>query len=115
MHDLFSRICLGVMATSLAIIAYAQVGSLNTQPTIQTASSESEPAKSKRCAQALAEAQVTLSTLEAQIKNVPAMVQTKDTDGQVTDESPNRLYEQLMLQIIQTKAEIEALTAKCDT
>jgi len=115
MQDLFSKTCLGVMAASLATIAYTQVSGLNTRPTIQTASSEAEPAKSKRCAQILAGAKITVATLEAQIKNVPAIIETKDTAGKVTDKSPNRLYEQLMLQIIQTKAEIEDLTAKCGT
>ncbi len=122
MTDTFSKACLAVMAISLAVIAYAQAcgrdqqaSAITPAPAVTQATTAETTADTgdKRCKLALSEAQVTLSALEAQIRNVPAMVQTKDAEGNVTDESPNRLYEQLMLQIIQTKTELETLTAKC--
>lgn len=59
----------------------------------------------KDCENTLAQKQATLATLEEAVKQVPA---------QLTTATPNRLYEQLMLENTNTLGQIAAMEKRCD-
>lgn len=65
------------------------------------------------CIGLLAELRDTDDALEAQLKNIPAMVQERDESGTVISEKPNRLYEQLMTQLIETRLQQASTMEKC--
>ncbi|NVJ71378.1 MAG: hypothetical protein HWE08_13535 [Alphaproteobacteria bacterium] len=110
MQDLFTKICLGVIALSLAAIAFVQVAN-------HAAPSQAKPApqasnQNTDCDRTIAEHEAQLAVLQDQIKNVPQFIE--DARAESTDaKAPNRLYEQLMQEIIKTRTKLEDLKERC--
>ena len=65
------------------------------------------------CISKLSELKSTEAALQQQLKNIPAMVQEKDADGNVVSQKPNRLYVQLMNQAIDIRMQQASLMDEC--
>lgn len=136
MQGLFNKVCLGVIAVSLAVIAGTNLMTVNTEPvartetaslvtpdvetvpqpeasaTLQTVENTASRKERRACNRKVAELETTLSTLQEQIANVPATIEEKG-EG-FSKETPNRLYEQLMFNIIDTRTRIKVQKSRCD-
>ncbi|SDD28178.1 hypothetical protein [Kordiimonas lacus] len=115
MTDTFSKACLGVITLSLAILAYVQLSNhLATSSQSRTSPEKHAAMSPSGCIAQLAELRDTYAALEAQTRNIPAMVQEKDASGTVIAEKPNRLYVQLMNQLIEIRQQQTSLSGKCE-
>lgn len=114
MTDIFSKACLAVIAVSLGTLAYLDLSDHLAGPGAEPQSPNKQTALSpSSCIGLLSELRDTDDALEAQLRNVPAMVREKDANGTVISEKPNRLYEQLMTQLIETRLQQASTMEKC--
>lgn len=114
MNDLFSKICLGVIAASLATLAYVELASYRQEaPTAAPQQVARTGLTKTACAEKVMDLTTTMAALQEQIKNVPALVEKTDKNGNVIGEYPNPLYEQLMLQLMEIRTQQEALQDRC--
>ncbi|MBO6506463.1 MAG: hypothetical protein JJ850_00105 [Kordiimonadaceae bacterium] len=118
MQDTFSKICLGVIAASLAVLAGLKVYEV-AAPTHKEARSvfaggnntqTVSVSTSKPCSRRIAELETTLETLQIQIKSVPEKIESSAGNEQA---GPNKLFEQLMHSIVDTRTQLEAEKARC--
>lgn len=108
MQDTFSKISIAVIALSLAVIA-----SLDVYQARAEFGRQSDELMDERlnCDVEMANLHETIVTLQEQIKNVPAEIE--DVPGDPTTAQPSRLYEQLMVNIIEARTRLRAKEVRC--
>lgn len=128
--DKFTKGCLAIIAVSLSILAgtsvyhtsvgISQPAQLQERAIAERKANVAAEAKEalNNCKQEQAELTVVLRTLNEQIQKVPATIQTVHesvrNDGKDPSKAtPNRLYEQLMYNIITTTTKLEATKVRC--